>query len=309
MLSQKLMKKPKILKKGDVIGIFAPASPVKREFFEKGINKLKELGFEVKYSQNIFQKEKFLAGNDKKRAKEFIELLKDEKIKALIGARGGYGSIRLIPFLEEINFSQMKPKILIGSSDLTYLLLYFNQKYKWVVFYGPMASSSIAKDNYDKKSFIHVLTQPTPLSPLICGKVIKPGKTTGILTGGCLSLICSTLGTPYEIETSEKILILEDYQEKSYRIDRYLWQLKLAGKFEKIKGIIFGEMKECIQHPEQGYILEDIIKDFFKEYNFPILYGFPFGHSEKSFTLPLGIKAEIDTSLPGIKFLEEATSN
>ena len=304
-----LMKKPSILKKGDTIGIFASSSPIKIEFFEKGINKLQKLGFEVKYSPNIFQKEKFLAGSDKKRAEEFIELLKNKEVKALIGARGGHGCIRLIPFLDKIDFSQIKPKILIGSSDLTYLLLYFNQKYKWVVFYGPMACSSIAKGNYDEKSFIHILTKPIPLSPLICGKVIKPGKAIGILTGGCLSLICSTLGTPYEIETSEKILVLEDYQEKPYRIDRYLWQLRLAGKFEKIKGIIFGEMKECIQHPEQGYELEDIIKDFFTEYNFPILYGFPFGHSEKSFTLPLGIKVEIDTSLSGIKFLEEATIN
>jgi muramoyltetrapeptide carboxypeptidase len=301
------MNKPKVLKKGDIIGIFAPASPIKREFFEKGIIELKKLGFEVKYSQNIFQKEKFLAGNDRKRAEEFIKLLKDREVKALIGARGGYGSIRLIPLLEKINLSHEKSKILIGSSDLTSLLLYFNQKYNWVVFYGPMASSSIAKGHYNKESFIHVLTKSSTLSPLICGKVIKPGKAVGILTGGCLSLICSTLGTPYEIKTSEKILILEDYREKPYRIDRYLWQLKFARKFEKIKGIVFGEMKGCIQHPHQNYELEDIIKDFFQEYDFPVLYGFPFGHSKKSFTIPLGIKAEIDSSLPGIKFLEEAT--
>ncbi|MCP2519004.1 LD-carboxypeptidase [Candidatus Aminicenantes bacterium AC-335-A11] len=303
------MKKPKILKKNDVIGIFAPASPVKREFFQKGISELEKFGFKIKYSENIFQKKKFLAGDDLTRAQELIEFLKDNKVKALIGARGGYGSIRLIPILEKIDFSEIKPKILIGSSDLTYLLLYFNQKYKWVVFYGPMACSSIAKGNYDRKIFLHVLTISSPLPPLINGKVIKHGKAIGILTGGCLSLICSTIGTPYEIETTNKILILEDHQEKPYRIDRYLWQLKMAGKFEKIKGVVFGEMKDCFQHPEQGYELEDIINDFFQEYDFPVLYGFPFGHSEETFTLPLGIKVEIDSSLPGIKFLEEATVN
>ena len=303
------MKKPKILEKNDIIGIFAPASPVKREFFQKGKCELEKLGFKIKYSENIFQKEKFLAGDDLTRAREFIELLKDNAVKALIGARGGYGSIRLISFIDKIDFSEAEPKILIGSSDLTCLLLFFNQKYKWVVFYGPMACSSIAKGNYDKKIFLHVLTVSSPLPPLIKGKVIKPGKATGILSGGCLSLICSTIGTHYEIETTDKILILEDFQEKPYRIDRYLWQLKLAGKFEKIKGVVFGEMKDCSQHPEQGYELEDVIKDFFQEYDFPALYGFPFGHSEKTFTLPLGIKVEIDSSLPGIKFLEEATVN
>ncbi|MFQ6084579.1 MAG: LD-carboxypeptidase [Candidatus Aminicenantia bacterium] len=302
-----MMKKPKALKMGDTIGIFAPGSPVKKEIFEQGLAELEKLGYKYKYSQNIFLKEKFLAGTDEIRAKNFIDLLKDKEIKVLIGARGGYGSIRMISYLENSNFDFNQPKILVGSSDLTVLLLYFLQKHKWIIFYGPMVSSAIAFKQYDKKSFIHSLCSSSPLSPLITGKVIKPGKAQGILTGGCLSLIVSTLGTPYEINTNGKILMLEDYQEKPYKIDRYLMHLKLADKFSKVKGIVFGEMKECVQHPDQGYELEDIIEEFFKEYSFPILFGFPFGHSENTFTLPLGIKAELDSDLPGLIFLEGAT--
>lgn len=261
----------------------------------EGIKILEGWGFKVQYQKDIFAKKGYLAGDDNRRAKELIAALRDPKAQAILVARGGYGVMRLLPYLDRARLKP-KPKLVIGYSDITPLLDYCHTRFGWPVFYGPSLICPGMKDKNDRSSRSALLkaltaTRPFGTKKFTGMKIIRHGKAVAPIVGGCLTLICATLGTPYEMVTDNKIFFLEDTNEPPYKIDRMLTQMKLAGKFKKCRGVIFGSSLSS------GGLRADakIISDVLGEYKFPIVTNFPMGHSRRMITIPLGVKVEMNT--------------
>ena len=203
------------------------------------------------------------------------------------------------------------PKIINGASDIT-LLLNLVERAGLVSFHGPMVATSIrqGKAGYERELLLDLLKGNSSVRfPAEGTVVLRQGKAEGRLTGGCLTLVVSTLGTKHEVDTSDSILVLEDINTKPYQIDRMITHLKHAGKFEQVKGVVFGEMVNCIQHPNQGYTLEQVITDLLEEFTFPVLFGFPTGHTSRpNVIVPFGVRARLDLSstAPLFELLESA---
>jgi len=287
--------KPPALCHGDLIGIVAPASNIQHEMLEAGCRELERLGYRTLYRPDILKTHRYFSGTDERRAAELLEMVRNPEVKAILCARGGYGSGRLIPYLEPELF-RAYPKIICGSSDITMLLSFLNRQ-GLVGFHGPMVATSMRMGDagYDRRILLRLMEgDPTVDFPLDETSVLRSGEAEGRLAGGCLSLVVATLGTPYEIDTEESILVLEDLGEKPYQIDRMLTQLKQAGKLDAICGMVFGEMLNCINRPDQGYTLEDVVLDVLEGTSFPILYGFPTGHTTgPNVAVPFGIRAKL----------------
>jgi len=290
------------LKPGATIGIAASASHFDKNEFLKGVEKIKSWGYQVYYREDIFDKERYLAGKDSRRAEELIQLLSDPKIDAVFFARGGYGMMRLLPALEKAK-DKLTPKIVLGYSDITSLHLFLNQKLGWPTFYGPVVAKDfsykldLVSENHLKK----ILSEPQwPELQFDSTQMIRGGKAEGRLVGGCLSLIISSLATPYEIETDNAILFLEDTNEKPYAIDRMLTQLVYSGKIAKTRGIIFGHFENS------GHVdhIREAIEDVLTGYPGPVICHFPAGHGQPHITLPLGTKILLDADRKTIKVLE-----
>lgn len=296
--------KPKALVKGDVIHVVASSSPFEREAFLQGVKVLESFGFGVSYQADIFSKQYYLAGSDQRRFQELKKALTHKNVKAVFFARGGYGAMRLLPELARLA-SALTPKIILGYSDVTALLLYFQRYHAWTTFYGPVVAKDLSQQTHHLTlaSLYQSITNTHALDKMQFDDVLtlKAGNAEGIMVGGCLSLIVALLGTPYEIDTQDKILFLEDTKEKPYQIDRMLMHLKLAGKFDKCRGIIFGSL--ATEFPAEYYIqtIQDVIKQ-----KIPILFNFPAGHSAVKMTLPLGVKVKISTRQRSLVFLESA---
>jgi len=303
------LKKPPALRPGDTIAIAAPASCFEREALLRGIARLEAMGFRVRYRDDIFSKRRFLAGDDARRFQELREFLLDDAVKAIFTARGGYGSMRLLPQLASLP-ADLPPKILMGYSDITSLLLWAQQRWGWVTFQGPV----VAKDLGDRQevagraSLLRCLTDPRPLGELRPAGMLAlhPGRASGRLLGGCLSLIVCSLGTPYQLQTRDSILYLEDVGEKLYSLDRMLTHLRYAGLFEGIRGIVFGPLKDA--HDEPAVIM-DLLRDLLVDLRIPILFGFPSGHVDDSLTIPFGVQVTLDAETPALIFEEGALAS
>jgi muramoyltetrapeptide carboxypeptidase len=217
----------------------------------------------------------------------------------VVAARGGYGTSRIIPLLDAKALAR-SPKIFVGSSDLTLLLHFLRSACRLVTFHGPMVSPNFGKYSSPTTNgeFVRILGATTPPGPIdVTGvKVLKGGSGEGVLTGGCLSLVCQTIGTPYEIQTEDAILFLEDINEPPYRIDRMLTYLKQVGKFDGVRAVVFGLMPDCHPSPQELYTLEDVIRDVLADLPCPILYDFPSGHGGTNVTLPFGVRAAVEGS-------------
>ncbi|MFH1771556.1 MAG: LD-carboxypeptidase [Candidatus Omnitrophota bacterium] len=306
--------KPNPLKKGDTIGIVAPAWTFDVNTFKRGVDRLNSLGYKVKYDRSIFSKYWSMAGYDRQRAHQINRMFADNQVKAILCAQAGYGSMRTIPYLDA-KVIRSNPKIFVGYSDITILLSYLFKTAGMVVFHGPVVSGEIYKgmNALTLKYLVQSLSgkhEPGRLSfPHL--KALKPGKASGVLVGGNLSLILDSFGTPYEIDTDNKILFLEDIAEDLTVIDSHLMHLKLAGKFNKIRGIIFGRMIDCFDYSGKKYSIRDILNDILYDVDIPILYGFPSGHwrhgrkRDVNVTLPFGVNVSMYTHAPGIR-IEEA---
>ena len=297
--------KPAPLTPGDTIGVVAPASCFDAEAFQRGVQRLEGLGFNVRYREDLFSKQRYLAGSDPRRFGELKEFLLAPDIKAIFAARGGYGSMRLLPALEKVN--PPTPKILMGYSDITSLLNFAWQRWSWITFHGPV----VAKDIGDRlgaageKSFLRCLTDPAPLGEIKQEGMVglQPGKARGRLIGGCLSLVVCSLGTPYQIDAADKILYLEDVGEKLYSLDRMLTHLRHAGVLEKARGIVFGPLKDAHDEP---VVVMNLLIDLLGDLKIPILFGFPSGHREDSWTIPLGVEVSLDADRASLTFEEGA---
>ena len=301
------MKKPKPLRKGDTIGIVSPAGVVDPGGLEKGVRELEGLGFRVVLGRNVLRAHRYLAGSDQERVEDLHAMFLNPKVRAILCARGGSGTPRLLPLLNPSILGK-NPKIFIGSSDVTSLLFYLVQKIGMVAFHGPMVAPHLGRSPSELTlQGIRMLSHPKAfLKPIWFDEVrcLRSGTAEGILIGGCLSLLCAALGTPDEPETEGTILFLEDVNEPPYRIDRMLTQMRLAGKLNGVRGFIFGKMVNC--HPGEGenYSLEDVLLDLLKETSGPILFGLPAGHGQDQLMLPLGIPVQLSGEKRTLTLLE-----
>lgn len=310
--------KPKALKKGDTIGLITPASAVSRQAFEKAVQNLEDMGFVVKYTENMSVRKGFLAGTDQQRLDDLHQMFSDPNIDGIVCARGGYGSGRLLP---NINYDLIKanPKVLVGYSDITALLYGIHQKTGLVCFHGPVGASEYSE--FTDKSFEQVLMKAKApkferpkeweenKDPAFQFLPIIEGNAEGALVGGNLSLMCSLMGTPYDIGFKDKIVFIEEIGESPYRVDRMLTQLLNSGKLIQAKGIAMGVFRGCETKPDDpdfalSTSLENVLKDRFGNMNIPVLYGLPIGHIDDNATLPFGVLAELDVANGSLRLLE-----
>jgi len=290
--------KPPALRPGDTVGIVAPASNVKRSELEAGCEGLRRAGYRPFYFDSILEQDLYFAGSAERRARELEDMFTRDDVRAIVCARGGYGSNYL---LESLDLQKIKahPKIFVGYSDLTTLLTYFSDAAGLVTFHGPMVAKDWANEGgVDLPSWQAALTGSSAwelsLGAASGAKGLVEGAAQGALYGGCLSILVASLGTPYEICTQNTILFLEDVAAKPYQIDRMLMQLKLAGKLNGVQGIIFGEMRDCLQTANQGYTLEEVVLRVVEQLNIPVAFGVRSGHvTTGNITLPIGVQAEL----------------
>ena len=309
--------KPRALRPGDKVGIVAPASNVKREMLEAGCDGLRRAGYEPFYFDSILERDLYFAGSVERRARELEDMFVRDDIRAIVCARGGYGSNYLLSTLD-LKKIAAHPKIFVGYSDLTTLLTVFTDSANFVTFHGPMVAKDFANldrainDGVDLPSWQNALSGAAAweIGEGSGAKPLLAGAADGILYGGCLSILVAALGTPYDIQTAGTILFLEDLAAKPYQIDRMLMQLKLASKFKDVRGIIFGEMMDCRQSPTQDYTLEEVVLRVVGDLGIPVAYGLRSGHvSHANITLPIGVKAKLEVGdKVTLKILESATT-
>jgi muramoyltetrapeptide carboxypeptidase len=307
--------KPPPLRRGDTVGIVAPASNIQRNLLDAGIARLRELGYQVIVGDHVYDQDLYFAGTAEVRARDLMRMFERDDVQAIVCARGGYGSNYLLPLID-LDLIRRHPKILVGYSDLTSLLTLISDETGLVTFHGPMVTKDFAHDNgvhlepwfaaMEGKSQCTVSSADVPAL-----RTLSPGSAEGTLYGGCLSILVSSLGTRYGIETGGAILFLEDVGAKPYQIDRMLMQMKYAGVFDGVRGIVFGEMLDCIQPGGQEYTLEEVIERILGDLGVPIVYGLPSGHvRQNNITLPIGVHVSLraETDSVTLRILEPAVS-
>jgi len=302
------------LQPGDTVGIVAPASNIQHDLLDAGCDMLRRLGYKPFYLDSIFDQDLYFAGSAERRARELEEMFVRDEVRAILCARGGYGSNYL---LGKLNLAEIArhPKIFVGYSDNTTLLTHFLDSTGLITFHGPMVTKDFAHaDGVDLSSWEAALTGRSEWAvPSDSGmKPLVEGATDGVLYGGCLSMLVASLGTPYEIRSAGTILFLEDVAAKPFQIDRMLMQLKLAGKLESVRGIIFGEMTDCVQQKkDQGYTLEEVVLRVVGDLGIPVAFGLRSGHvSRGNVTLPIGVRAALSVNSRDARLtiLEAATA-
>ena len=312
--------KPPHLKPGDTIGLIATGSYIDGKELNDSIKNLNELGFNVVYTNNILSKNGYFSGTDKQRASDVEQMFYRKDVAGIMCVRGGYGCTRILPLLN-YNVIKVNPKVLIGYSDVTSLLYGIYKSTGLICFHGPVATSTFNDFTVDyfKKTLINpvedlVLKNPVPESEdeEYKPKTIKDGIARGGLIGGNLSTVVSLIGTPYDIDTRNKIIFLEEMEEDPYRIDRMLTQMRMAGKFKDASGVALGVFKDCKPSEktsfDSSFTLIEVLKNRLGDLNIPVVYGMSFGHIKNKFSIPEGIKAELDASKQTITLLETAVS-
>jgi muramoyltetrapeptide carboxypeptidase len=292
--AQKERTLPPALRVGDTIGVVAPAGPITAEALAFGLAALERRGYRPVHLPTILDRDLYFAGSVTRRLDELHRMFADPDVKGIVCFRGGYGSNYLLPQLD-LELIRSHPKFFCGCSDVTTLLTYLCDRAELVVFHGPMLQRDAQPEGVDEESW-RVATSGEP-SVRDFGqqvRVLVPGHAEGVLYGGCLSLLCASLGTPYEIQTRGTILFIEDVAEPAFRIDRMLMHLKLAGKLDEVRGIIFGEMLDCARGA-QGYTLQEVVLRVVGDLGVPVVYGLPSGHvTRRNITIPLGVAGQLD---------------
>ena len=288
--------KPPALRSGDTVGIIAPASNIKRTELDAGCEALRRVGYRPFYSDSILEQDLYFAGSVERRARELEDVFVRDEVRAIVCARGGYGANYL---LRELDLEKIRahPKIFVGYSDITTLLTYLSDAGGFVTFHGPMAAKDWAhEDGVEFASWRAAVTGVAPWDVALGAGVsgLVEGDGEGVLYGGCLSILVASLGTPYAIKTAGTILFLEDLAAKPYQIDRMLMQLKLGGHLDVVRGIIFGEMVDCVQNANQPYTLQEVLSRIVGDLGVPVAYGVRSGHvTSGNITLPFGVRAKL----------------
>lgn len=304
------MQKPKALRPGDRVALVAPASPFEREEFERGVAELRAIGFEPVYDDRVFARRGYTAGDADLRAAAFMDAWCNPSVAALIAVRGGYGSVQLLPLLPP-DIIRSHPKLFVGYSDTTSLLTFLMQRCGLVAIHGPMIERRLASGaaGYDRDSFLACVTRVEPMGELAPHGLVpvRDGEAVGRLAGGTLTQLVASLGTPYAFDPPQgSVLFLEDVGERPYRLDRMITQLRLAGVFERVRGIIWGQMPRC-DEPEGIPTARDVVAELFQRFHGPVVFGFPSGHSvSPSITLPLGVQVRVLAGQRTMIVVEEA---
>jgi len=293
------MRKPRPLKSGDRIAIVAPASPFARDEFDRGVAELRRLGFEPTWDDTVFAIEcQYLAGSAELRANAFLKYWNDPSVSALIAVRGGYGSVHMLPLLHP-PMLVAAPKLFIGYSDNTSLLSWLNCGCGITALHGPMIERRLASGatGYDERSFLALTGDGTGVELAPEGlEVLRPGQVQGPLFGGTIAQLVASLGTPFAFDPPEGcVLFLEDVNERPYRIDRMLTQLRLSGVLGRARALIFGEMRGC-DEPGGAVTARETISRLTTGFAGPVLFGFPSGHtSGPCWTLPFGVDVRVES--------------
>jgi muramoyltetrapeptide carboxypeptidase len=304
------LRKPRALTPGARVAVISPASPFEKEDFETGIAELRSLGFDPVWDQRVFARRGFVSGDAALRAAAFDEAWRNPGIQGVIGVRGGYGSVQLLPHLDAARL-KARACAFVGYSDLTSLLTFLVCHCGTVAFHGPSVAGRLGKgaDAYDRQSFLAALMNVAPMGELAAEglHVVNRGEASGRLLGGTLTQLVAASGTPYALTPwDDTILLLEDVAERPYRLDRMLMQLRLSGAFAHVKGIVFGTFPRCDEPggtPSAETVLADVLADF----RGPIVFGFPTGHVDgPALTVPLGVEARIVAGESARVIIEEA---
>ena len=293
------MTKPPALCEGDRIAVVAPASPFSRKEFYRGLEELRTFGLEPVFNESVFDKSDYVAGSASDRANSILEMWSDPSIAGVIAARGGYGSAQLLPFLDTTDF-RSKSKVLIGCSDITSLLSFASIQCEMTVFHGPMiVTLAMGERLYDRPSLLGQVMSAVAYGSLDCGgvEVLKPGSSQGPIYGGTLTQIVASLGTPFSFSPPDGyVLLLDDVDERPYRVDRMLNQLRQAGLLVRASALVCSELQGCSE--SNGKLTARSVLDrYSNDIDGPVLFGLRTGHTTfPMVTLPLGVKVTIQAN-------------
>ncbi|MCF7935315.1 MAG: LD-carboxypeptidase [Synergistales bacterium] len=307
------MRRVPALRPGDTVGLVSPSSPSSRRSVDTAVQAVRELGFQVKVGPSCYAALGYMAGEDSLRARDVNEMFADPGVRGILCLRGGDGATRLPPLID-LEAIARTPKVFLGYSDITILHQMFNCYGGFCTFHGPMPATEFSKPTfpgYVRDHLLQALCREEPLgriepyegaAPM---ETLVPGAAEGELVGGNLALVCALLGTPWEIDTRGRILVLEDVDEPPYRIDRMLTQLRLAGKLQDAAGIVLGQFNHIKpKNPSRTLSLAEIFEAVVAPVGTPCLTGGCFGHGEKKVTLPLGARAALDGAAAELTLLE-----
>lgn len=307
----------KKLKFGDTVGLIAPSGAIRKEgAVDRAIAETERMGFRVKVGESCNARYGYLAGDDEVRARDLNRMFLDDEVDAVVCIRGGYGTMRILDRLDYAAIAA-HPKIFVGYSDITALHIAMLEKAGLATFHAPMAVSDWSGsplDDFSREAMYRVLMNADPAGALINPpeyprQTVNPGVCEGQLVGGNLTLIAGTIGTPWELDTTGRIIFIEDVGERTYCLDRMLTQMRLAGMFEKCAGVVFGDFANCpIEYPEFGCSLEEIIRDVVVPCGKPIFTGLRCGHCTSKLTLPFGVKSRLDADNCTLTILESAVT-
>lgn len=306
--------KPPALRRGDLIGLVSPASTIAdTSRIDRAVRYLESLGYRVRIGDHATSVHGYLAGTDSDRAADLHAMFADRAVRAIVAIRGGYGTPRLLPYLN-YGLIRRNPKILAGYSDLTALELAIWRKTGLITFHGPMAGVDLAgaPDPFTEEMFWAMLSTKKRRGPLAIPEpapvALSPGRATGRLLGGNLALLVSLMGTPYMPDMRESVLFLEDIGEEPYRIDRMLTQLQSAGILRRAGAVLTGQFTDCEPQDKTkpSLTLGEILEETARLAGRPFLTGLPFGHESVKMTLPVGLRARVDAGSGTLEFLEAA---
>ena len=301
-----LIRKPYALPPGGTIGIINPSSLVEEDLLLSGITVLEAQGFRVIVAPYARDRDGHRAGSDANRAADFANFYTDPTIDLLWCARGGSSALRLWPLLDWNALALLPPKMVIGYSDTTSLLIPLTQRLQTVALHGPLVFElgKLPPDLLHWQLRLLQSTEPAGTVPSLAFDTLIPGVAEGELCGGCLSLVCATLGTPYQLDTAGKLLLLEDIDEAPHRVERYLAHLAEAGLLGSAAGFIVGEAANA--DDSKTLPMRSVWAEALAPYGKPAVLGFPFGHVTQNYALPLGIRARLDADLGAVTLLEAA---
>lgn len=296
--------KPPRLRKGDLVGIIAPAGPVDPSELEPAISLLESFGHRTISANRLYERKGYLAGDDEVRLEALHKMFQDKEVKAILCARGGYGTLRI---LDRIDFELIRnhPKIFVGYSDITALLLSIYRHTGLVTFHGPVVREFPKNHEENLNAMLNLVRGETlPGLDLMNGSVLRQGDARGILLGGNLSLITNLIGTAFLPSLKGTIVFIEERDEPLYRIDRMLTHLRLSGVLNGIHGLVAGRFEECGDMDAIKGLLLDTVAD----QDIPVMTGLPVGHDWENVTLPLGLEVNIDTDQMALSFSESCVN-
>jgi muramoyltetrapeptide carboxypeptidase len=302
------IRKPRALRRGDMIRMVSPASPLTREKTETTVAMLEEQGYRISFGKHAFDNDFYLAGTDQDRADDLQSAFEDSEVDAILCTRGGYGCARLMPLLDLDRMADTG-KMFLGFSDVTTLHLALNRRGLATV-HAPMALTlSVPREAWVLESFLNVLRGGNPIpAGAPAGETLVRGTAEGSVTGGCLCLLTDSIGTPDPLDCEGKILIIEDVDENPHRVDAMLTHLRLSGVIQKAAGIVIGEMTRTDEKADPsigGKGWRSIVRDRIAPLGIPAIVDYPFGHCPNMLTLPLGIRARMDAGAGTLTYTED----